>query len=64
LREGVALELAPMPPSERRIVHMTLASHPSLATESTGSGINRRVVIVPRGRVAAPADYPPEESDY
>jgi len=64
LREGVAIELSPMPPSERRIIHLTLAEHPALATESTGSGINRRVVIVPR-------DAPPprefdgeEEADY
>ena len=61
LREGVAIELAPMPPSERRIVHLTLAAHPRLATESTGSGMNRRVVIVPRGHEAPPPDYGPEE---
>lgn len=61
LREGVAIELAPMPPSERRIVHLTLASHPDLATESTGSGMHRRVVIVPRGMEAPPRDFGPEE---
>ena len=61
LREGVAIELAPMPPSERRIVHLTLASHPDLATESTGSGSHRRVVIVPRGAEPPQEDYPPEE---
>ena len=61
LREGIAIELAPMPPSERRIVHLTLASHPDLATESTGSGMHRRVVIVPRGTEAPPPDYGPEE---
>lgn len=63
LREGVAIELAPMPPSERRIVHLTLASNPELATESTGTGMNRRVVIVPRG-LPPPRpgmDEPPEE---
>ena len=58
LRDGVAVELAPMPPSERRIVHMTLASHPDLATESTGIGSNRRVVIVPRD-----LESPPPEDD-
>ncbi|HME82387.1 MAG TPA: R3H domain-containing nucleic acid-binding protein [Candidatus Eremiobacteraceae bacterium] len=57
LREGVAIELSPMPPSERRIIHLTLAAHPALATESTGSGSNRRVVIVPRD---APPERPPE----
>jgi len=47
--EGVAIELSPMPPSERRIVHVTLATHPDCTTQSTGVGSNRRVVIVPRG---------------
>jgi|GEM_PF-1598212 len=49
LREGVAIELSPMPPGERRIVHMTLAANDELSTQSTGVGANRRVVIVPRG---------------
>jgi len=49
LREGRALELEPMPPSERRIIHMTLANSRDLATESTGIGHDRRVVILPRG---------------
>ena len=61
LRDGVAVELAPMPPSERRIVHMTLASHPDLATESTGIGSNRRVVIVPRGSEPPPPEFDTDE---
>ena len=61
LRDGVAVELAPMPPSERRIVHMTLASHPDLATESTGIGSNRRVVIVPRGSEPARPEFDSED---
>jgi predicted RNA-binding protein Jag len=61
LREGVAIELLPMPPSERRIIHLTLAAHPALATESTGSGMNRRVVIVPRDAQERPPDLGPEE---
>ena len=61
LREGVAIELLPMPPSERRIIHLTLAAHPALATESTGSGMNRRVVIVPRDAQERPPDFGPEE---
>ena len=49
LREGISIELEPMPPAERRIVHLTLAGHRDLATESTGQGSSRRVVIMPRG---------------
>jgi spoIIIJ-associated protein len=32
---------------ERRIVHMVLQEYPDIATESTGEGIERRVVIKP-----------------
>jgi predicted RNA-binding protein Jag len=58
IREGVSIELDPMPPAERRIVHLTLANHRELETESTGQGSTRRVVIMPRGgrRPAAAED--------
>lgn len=56
LSEGVALELEPMPPSERRIIHMALANNRDLATESTGVGSQRRIVIMPRGMTAPPVD--------
>lgn len=59
LREGVALELEPMPPAERRIIHLALAAHRDLATESTGVGSQRRVVILPRDSAAPP----PEDSE-
>ncbi len=58
LREGIALELEPMPPAERRIIHLALAANRDLATESTGVGSQRRVVILPREN--AP---PPDDSD-
>lgn len=61
LREGISIELEPMPPAERRIVHLTLAGHRELATESTGQGSSRRVVIMPRGS-RRPADA--EDDDY
>ncbi len=56
VHEGVAVELEPMPPSERRIIHLTLAGHRDVATESTGAGKDRRVVIMPRGGTLAAVD--------
>ena len=46
--QGVALE--PMPPAERRIVHMTLQNDPDVATTSIGEGEARKVTIIPRRR--------------
>ena len=42
---GRPITLEPMPPSERRIVHMALADHPRVTTESAGSGSSRQVVV-------------------
>ena len=41
------LILQPMPPFERRIIHIALAEYPDITTESTGEGESRRVVIKP-----------------
>ena len=41
--------LKPMPAFERRIIHVTLADHPDVTTESTGVGESRRVCILPKG---------------
>jgi spoIIIJ-associated protein len=38
--------LQPMTPADRRIIHMTLADHPDVMTESSGEGDQRRVVIL------------------
>jgi len=40
--------LEPMPPNERRIVHLTLRDHPHVTTESIGEGDRRKVTIIPR----------------
>ena len=42
---GRPITLEPMPPNERRIVHMALADHSRVTTESTGSGSSRQVVV-------------------
>lgn len=42
------ITLEPMPPHERRIVHMTLADHGAVTTFSIGEGDERRVVISPK----------------
>ena len=45
-RQPVALE--PMPPNERRIIHLTLRDHPIVTTQSVGKGEQRKVTIVPK----------------
>lgn len=42
---GRSVTLEPMPPSERRIIHMALANHPYVTTESTGDGQSRKITI-------------------
>ena len=48
---GMPFTLRPMPAFERRIIHLTLADHPDVATQSTGVGETRRVVILPRDKL-------------
>ena len=57
---GTSIALEPMPPNERRAVHVALADHSAVTTESTGVGQDRQVVI--RVRDEQPPDtYPPAE---
>jgi spoIIIJ-associated protein len=51
--KGTPFTLEPMPPYERRIVHMALANHSAVFTESIGEGESRKVVIKPK-KPAAP----------
>jgi spoIIIJ-associated protein len=45
-QQPIALE--PMPPHERRVIHVTLRDHPIVTTESVGQGERRKVTIIPR----------------
>lgn len=45
-----SINLEPMPSDERRIIHLTLADHPDIITQSIGSGDERKVVIQLRKR--------------
>lgn len=41
----VPFTMEPMMAYERRIIHLALADHPDITTESTGEGEDRRVII-------------------
>ncbi len=45
---GAPFRLEPMPAYERRIIHLALADHPDVITESIGQGEARRIVILPK----------------
>ena len=47
VRERRTVEMPPMNPSERRVVHLFLSDNPGVTTESEGSGDNRRVKVSP-----------------
>jgi spoIIIJ-associated protein len=44
----IPFTMEPMPAFERRVIHITLADHPDVLTESTGEGEGRKVVITPK----------------
>lgn len=46
-RSGRSIVLEPMPPNERRIIHLTLRSHPDVSTHSSGEGAQRRITVEP-----------------
>ncbi|MCS7240219.1 MAG: hypothetical protein NZ651_03120 [Candidatus Bipolaricaulota bacterium] len=45
--EKRSVELEPMPPKDRRLIHLALANVPGVRTHSVGRDENRRVVIEP-----------------
>lgn len=43
---GRTVALEPMPPAERRIIHIALRDHPTVGTQSVGEGDRRKVTII------------------
>ncbi len=60
MRYREAIELEPMIPSERRIVHLALADHEYVATHSEGEGEHRRVIVEPTPEFVKQHGGPPE----
>ena len=48
------VELQPMSPHDRRIVHMAIAEMPGLSSRSEGEGDDRHILVVPAAQDAAP----------
>jgi spoIIIJ-associated protein len=48
IREGTAIKLEPMLPSERKIVHLALSESSVVRTESEGVDPDRRLVVSPK----------------
>jgi len=48
MKRGRPVSLEPMPPNERRIIHMTLRDYDEVYTQSTGEGKRRKVRIFPK----------------
>lgn len=47
-KSGEAHELQPMPPADRRVMHIALKEHPDVTTESVGEGPGRHLIVKPR----------------
>lgn len=48
LETGKPQRLFNLRPDERRIIHMALADHPGVLTESEGEGKDRHVIVAPK----------------
>jgi spoIIIJ-associated protein len=48
VKQGRPVSLEPMPPNERRIIHITLKDNDDVFTESAGEGNRRKVRIFPK----------------
>jgi spoIIIJ-associated protein len=60
--KGTPFTLEPMPANERRIVHMALANHSAVYTESTGEGESRKVVIKPKKPSNSRGSFPTQRN--
>ena len=47
---GEAQAIPNLSPSERRMIHLSLADHPDVISESEGEGEERRLIIKPKGK--------------
>lgn len=47
VEQGKVITMDPLPPRERRVVHMALARFPGVTTRSEGDGEERRIQIIP-----------------
>ena len=47
IQHGEEIELDPMGPHERRIIHLALENHPGVVTRSEGEEPRRRVIVEP-----------------
>jgi spoIIIJ-associated protein len=54
LKTQAIVELSPMTPHDRRIVHMAIAAIPGLASRSEGEGEDRHILVCPTGDAPAP----------
>jgi spoIIIJ-associated protein len=52
-QSGKIIQLEPMPAVERRIVHMALVENSQVRTQSVGVEPNRRIVVLPAGKIEA-----------
>lgn len=55
LRERRPVELEPMLPAERKVIHLALEGNEFVTTESTGAEPERRIVVIPHGTGVAGA---------
>ena len=56
LKTGEIVELSPMSPHDRRIVHMAISSIPGLSTRSEGEGDDRHILVVPAEQAVSTAE--------